>query len=210
MANFAQLSNKPDLTTVLKSSQEEISTKINCMKIAIVEEFNATTKIAKVRIANKVVTGLNKDGTQQLADYPPIFAKVYYMGWGSTGITFPLVKGMEGFLLFNDREIESWYINGDINQLAYDRKHSLSDAIFVCGVQSKPNLVAMASNCLNLYYGNTNIALASDSIAINGDTTQTGTFTSNKLISLDGASGSFVSKDDKTITVRNGIITGIS
>ena len=217
-SNFTSLSNIPDLMSTLRTAQKDLLyNQLNCMKVAIVDEFYPETKKVKVNIANKVLLGLNKDGTQILADYPAIFAKVCYIGWGDRGLTFPLEKGMEGFLLFNDREIESWFINGQANPLAYDRCHSLSDAVFICGIQSQPNLVDFVADCINLYYKDTFIRLLEDSISINGDTTltgdltATGTITGAVLVDESGATGNIVDSDGKILaTVQNGIIKSIN
>lgn len=80
---------------------------INCVRIGIVEEFNAENLTVKCKIANKLVTGLTPSGVQETRDYPPIYAKVQYLGWGEVGITYPIQAGTEGILLFSDREIES-------------------------------------------------------------------------------------------------------
>ena len=233
--DFTSLSNIPNLTNTLKTSQDYLLyNKLNCVRVGIVDEFYPNEKKVKVYIANKVTVGLNKDGTQIVEDYPPIFAKVHYLGWGDIGITYPITKGMEGILLFNDREIESWYLNGQINPVAHNRCHSLSDALFICGVHSMPNMIELVADCLNIFYKNTFIRLLENTISIKGDTTlegnltqtgnyaqtgnitQTGSITSSGTItgaSLnagDGASGTFMSDDGKTITVVNGIVTGIS
>lgn len=185
--NFTTLSNIPNFTSTLKLSQEDLLyNKLNCMRVAIVEEFYPETKKVKVNIVNKVTIGLNKDGSQIVREIPPIFAKVVYLGWGDIGATFPLEKGMEGFLLFNDREIESWFINGQINTIAYNRCHSLSDAVFICGIQSQPNLTEFISDCFNLFYKNSSIQIADGTITINGNTTINGDLVVNGSITATG------------------------
>lgn len=185
--NFTRLSNVPNLMTTLRTTQDDLLyNKLNCMRVAIVEEFYPETKKVKVNIVNKATIGLNKDGTQIVKEYPPIFAKVVYLGWGDIGATFPLVKGMEGFLLFNDREIESWFLNGQINPVAYNRCHSLSDAVFICGIQSQPNLVEFIDNCLNLFYKQGSIQIADGTVTINGNTTINGNLVVNGSITATG------------------------
>ena len=52
-------------------------------------------------------------------------------------------------------------------------------------------------------------ATFASNVAIAGNTSVTGGISATTLTPANGASGSFVSKDDKTVTVENGIITSI-
>lgn len=185
---------------------------INCCRVGIVQSYDENTRVAKVLIANKLVLKINDDGTQKTQNYAPIYAKVLFFGWGECGITHSIKEaeknngvGTEGILLFNDREIESWFINGKINNLAYTRCHDKTDAIFIAGIHSLPNMVKSINDCINIYYGN-------NSIKINNSGTKiTGTLQADGITDTKGASGSIVDSKGKTLAiVKNGIITGIS
>ena len=229
ISNYRSQTNNASLLAALKTVEDNVSYNLlNCVRIGIVDEFNKDNLTVKIRIANKHQVGQTPDGTPILKDYPPIYAKVYFMGWINEGITFPLTPGMEGIVLFNDREIESWFINGEVNPLSYERAHSWSDAIFLCGLRSLPNMIEFVADCFNIFYKNTYIRLLENTIAINGDTTLTGnltqtgnitqtgsttssgTITGASLVDQSGATGTFISQDSKTITVTNGIIKSIS
>ena len=211
-----------NLGHVLDSLRDNINYNLNAVKIATVESFNSNDLTVACRVANKRLRQLNSDGSQILQDYPLIYAKVHYFGWGDIGATFPIEPGMEGILLFNDREIETWFLTGQSGTLAYDRCHSLSDAIFICGVHSIPNMISLIADCLNIFYKNTYIRLLETGIEANGNTTltgnltQTGSITSSgtvtgaSLVDTSGATGTFTTADSKTITVTNGIIKSIS
>lgn len=158
--NYISQINTPDLFQTLKSTENNLLyNRLNCVRVAIVDEFFKDNLTVRVNIANKQVRGVKADGSQVLAEYPPIYAKVHFFGWGDVGATYPIIKGMEGILLFNDREIESWFINGSINPLAYDRSHAITDALFICGLHSMPNMITFVIECLNLYYKDTYIRL---------------------------------------------------
>lgn len=210
------LSTKINLGHVLDSLRDNINYNLNCVKVATVESFNDENLTVCCKVANKRLRQIKDDGSQVLQDYPLIYAKVHYIGWGDVGITYPIEPGMEGILLFNDRELETWFMTGQSGTLAYDRCHNLSDAIFICGLHSMPNMIQIAEACLNILYKGTDIKLKEDSIEINGDTILTGDFTSSgtvtgtSLVDTSGATGSFTSEDGKTITVSNGIIKSIS
>lgn len=184
---FEQLKNEAGLIQLFKLFEEKLAYNVfNCVRVGIVEEYNPETRTAKVKIANKLVTGVNSDGTQKTQDYAPIYAKVWFFGWGDKGITHPILQGQEGILLFNDRELESWYINGNVNPLAYKRAHSMSDSIFICGLSSLPNIIQNSQDSLNLFYQLNNIQITENGVIINADTIINGNLTVNGQINATG------------------------
>ena len=201
-SRFNQLSNKPDLTQVVKSATLKNAQELNCVRIGIIKEFYPETLTAKILLANKKVVGINPDGTQQVRDYAPIIAKVCYC---NPFCTFPLTEGMECVVLFSDRELERWFINGDVNPRAYERLHDLTVAIAIAGIRSLPQMIEILADCLNLFYGTSNIALSENLINITAQTVQAANFQA-----MNGASGSIVDSQGKTLaTVEHGIITEI-
>lgn len=224
MLHFNQNVCKKDLFSVTEALKNNIFYSLNCVKVASVVSFDSSSLIACCRVKNKRLMGLKDDGNQELADYPLIYAKTYFLGHGEIGITHPVTEGMEGILLFNDRELETWYITGKAGNLAYDRTHDLSDAIFICGLCSQPNLdlVQYLENCINIYYGATNIQVFNNKIDVSTTTTNlvsninqtgnsviTGTLTVDGISDTTGASGTFLSDDNKLVTVVNGIVKSI-
>lgn len=166
-SNFTQMTNTPDLFQVLKASQNNLSNSLNCVRIGIIQKFYEENLTAEVLIANKKLLGLNRDGSQILQDYPPIYAKVCYC---NPFQTFPLTQGMECILLFADREIESWFINGGVNPLSYTRVHDKTDAIAILGIRSLPNMINILTDCLHLFYGNSSLQLKNTETDINSNT----------------------------------------
>lgn len=77
---------------------------------------------------------------------------------------------MECILLFSDREIESWFINGGNNTQAYPRMHDLTDAIAIVGIRSLPNMIGILTDCLHLFYGNSNLQIKNNNIDVNAET----------------------------------------
>nr|DAT18297.1 MAG TPA: baseplate protein [Caudoviricetes sp.] len=166
-SNFTQMTNTPDLFQALKASQNNLSNSLNCVRIGIIQKFYEENLTAEVLIANKKLLGLNRDGSQILQDYPPIYAKVCYC---NPFQTFPLTQGMECILLFADREIESWFINGGVNPLSYTRVHDKTDAIAIVGIRSLPNMINILTDCLHLFYGNSSLQLKNTETDINSNT----------------------------------------
>lgn len=172
--NFLTLSTITDLTQTLKATNNSLAKDINCVRIGIVEEFFPDNLTCKVRIASKRVLKYNADGTQTVRDYAPIFAKVCYC---NPFETFPLKQGDEVVLLFNDRELETWFINGQANMENHQRMHDLTDCIAIAGIRSLPNMIQILTDALHLFYGASQLimkdaetTLSSTSVNVTGTT----------------------------------------
>lgn len=166
-SKFNQLANKPDLVQLLKSALNKNAYDLNVCRIGIVEEFYPENLTVKVKIAGKKTTGTNKDGSQKTEDFAPIYAKVCYC---APFMTFPIVQGMECILLFNDREIETWFINGGANAEKYPRMHELTDAVAIFGIRSLPLMIQIMTDCLHLFYGNSSLQLKEAEANLNSST----------------------------------------
>lgn len=164
-----ELSHKTTMYGVLQTLKDTINYNLNCIKIATVIEFNPTLMTVKCRVNNKRLRQLKKDGNQVLEEYPDIYAKCHFFGWGGIGAVYPIEPGMEGFLLFNDRELETWFLTGNGGKLAYDRCHDLTDAIFVCGLHSQPNIpqLPFIEECLHIYYKGSDFQIKDESVTEN-------------------------------------------
>lgn len=160
MANASML----DLGQVVRTQGLVTASQLNCMRIGIVREFIPEDLTVKVQIAGKRQTGTNQDGTPIVQDYAPIYAKVCYC---SPFSTWEIKEGDECILLFSDREIESWFINGDVNPEGYTRMHDLTDAVALFGVRSIPNMINILRDCLNIFFGGSGIVLEDGKITIN-------------------------------------------
>ena len=167
--NNGQATTKPKLLDAFKALQDCINYNLNCVKVARVIEFNPTNLTVKCRVNNKRLVGLKEDGNQILKEYPVIYAKVHFFGWGNIGAIYPIEAGMDGILLFNDRELETWFTTSENGNLAYDRCHDLTDALFICGVHSSLNipLVPFIEECLHIYYKSSDFQIKDKSITSN-------------------------------------------
>lgn len=186
LMNFTNLANEANLITLLEGFKDKLLyNEINCCRVAIVNEFYPDTMEVQVIIVNKLITEIDANGSQIMEDYAPITAKVCY---ANNGMSFPLKKGDCGIILFSDREIESWYINGEINQLAYNRAHALTDAIFIAGLFAQPNIAnaQYIQDCLHIFYETKGIKITSTGIEIDGDTIINGNLTVNGQITATG------------------------
>ncbi len=119
---------------------------LNCHHLGTIQSFNAVDQTAKVTInykktffkPNTVIGGI----TPTTKDYPVIVdAPVISIGGGNGMITFPIKKGDECLVLFNDRNIDNWFSGSTTSPVATGRLHSFSDAIILVGVRSLPNVI---------------------------------------------------------------------
>lgn len=162
--NFNYLSTKPDISTCTNTAILNNLAKLNCMKIGIIQEFNREEMTVLVQIADKKNIGVNQEGNNVYRDYAPVYAKVCFC---NPFITYDIQQGEECLLFFADNEIESWFINGDINTQNHTRMHDITDAVAICGIRSLPRMITMLQNCINLFYGSSNIEINENTININ-------------------------------------------
>ncbi len=183
---FEYLHHSDSLLDILKLLEEGIRYRLNCVRVGIISEYDPETRTAKVNLVNKLTLSQNKEGGQQTQQYAPLYCKVWFFGWKEIGITHPVREGQECIVLISDRELESWYIQGGINSLAYNRSHHLSDGIAVVGLTSLPEMTSTMQDCLHLFYNLTDVQIREDEIIINAETVINGNLTINGNLQVNG------------------------
>lgn len=157
----------PNFIQTLDGLKRQTAHELNCMRIGIIQNIYYEDLTVDVLITNKKTLNLNNDGTQNVRDFPLIRAKIVFC---NPFISCPINQGDECVLLFSDREIESWFINGEVNPEGYPRMHALTDAVAILGIRSLPKMINILTTCLHLFYGNSDIQIAENSITINAPT----------------------------------------
>lgn len=166
---YNYINNENDLLSLIKLSLNDFGENFNCVRVGIVQEFIVKEQIVKVKIASQRLIRINRDGTQTTQDYAEIYAKLCY---ATPYMNQPPKVGDECVLLFNDREMESWWINGSANQRAYNRMHDLTDCIAICGLRSQPKLINIFTNLVEFFYdtlAKTNVKMLSNQIVTTTD-----------------------------------------
>lgn len=161
---YNYINGENDLISLLKLSLNDFGENFNCVRVGIVQEFLYKQQLVRVKIASQRLIRINRDGTQTTQDYAEIYAKLCY---ATPYMNQPPKVGDECVLLFNDREMESWWINGSANQRAYNRMHDLTDCIAICGLRSQPKLVNIFTNLVEFFYdtlAKTTVKLLKDKI----------------------------------------------
>ena len=140
----------PTLRDVLDKATRNALSQMNCIQIGKIETFNATNQTATVSIAYQrkikgaVMAENGLGASDKVVPYPMLVqVPVVCIKGGVARLTMPIAKGDECLLFFSDREIDTWFQYGSVNQPpASDRVHDLSDAIALVGISSTPHLIS--------------------------------------------------------------------
>lgn len=166
--------NPPSLVELLQSHKREIMKAINCVKIGVIQSFNAATQEATVQVAQQQVTSISTIGVRTIAEYPLLLnVPVVFPAGGGFTLTFPIGAGDECLVLFNDREIDNWLTSGPGLAPTTGRVHDLSDGFALVGVRSNPRALAgVSTNSTQLRSddGQTFVEVGSGKIQLIADT----------------------------------------
>lgn len=149
--NQAPLMNVPERAPnseeMMKRNNDKVSRDIRCAIPAQVISFDAEkqTIVAQPLIREKIVnrqTGqVGFVSLPQLVDIPVCFPQA-----GNFVLTMPIQEGDEVLLVFADTCIDSWWFSGGVQNWNDRRRHDLSDAIAVVGLNSVPNVIPNISH----------------------------------------------------------------
>lgn len=128
---------------VLEELKTDILLSINCVKLGTIEEFDPTTQTATVKISYKRILWTDYDGNQQLGDYPVLINVPCFVYTGNTEsyISMPINKGDTCLVLFNDRDIDNWFFNGDDLPPNAERYHDIADGLCIVGWRNMNNKI---------------------------------------------------------------------
>jgi Phage protein Gp138 N-terminal domain len=155
----------PSLKDLLDLFRQNLLIEFNSHHIGTIQSFNSSNQTAQVSINyQKTFYKLNPTTGQYdptLVSYPILAdAPVIFLGGATTSLTFPIAKGDECLVLFNDRDIDNWFAGTSTAGVATPRLHSFSDAIILVGLRSLPNVLNNYDNVRALLRaGSTNNAI---------------------------------------------------
>ncbi|EKN5984140.1 Gp138 family membrane-puncturing spike protein [Yersinia enterocolitica] len=186
---------------------------VHTIVVAKITAVNDKT-ISCIPVINRVVKGEGKQ-LPEFMEVPPVILQ----GSGSY-IAEPIAAGDYCLVLISERCYDAWYAGSDFVPPLEMRMHDYSDGFALCGVN--PLSTAISIPKINrMMMGNTD---HEGDLVLTGNITQGGGITTLESCVVQGqmqygslltdgqsgVSGSFRSDDGKTITVTNGIITGIT
>lgn len=186
---------------------DKISMGIQNVIPAIVQSYDKATNRAVVKPA---ITGVASQG-QKISKEPYIDIPVLNLSGGGFVISFPIKQGDTGWLVACDRNISIFKQNLTESAPNDYRKHKFEDGFFIPDKINNTPALNTDSLLIQNSTGTIQLELTETGLNISGVTTITGnTSVVGNLIVSTGATGSFISKDDKTVTVVDGIITSIT
>jgi hypothetical protein len=175
------LETDPTLTDLILEAKRDVKYSINCVQLGTIESYSRTTNMASVSVNFKRKLA---DGT--LANYPVLAeCPVFIPSGGSSCLTFPIAKGDQCIILFNDRNIDNWYLKGEVKEPATSRCHDIADGIVLVGVR---NLITAATAAV----------IPANSACLNGGT---------KKVAVKNAVTDLKTLIDSLITILDGFIT---
>lgn len=136
---------EPELKDLLDLFRKNLLLGFNCHHIGAVQSFNSAKQTATATI-NYKKTFLKPDSTgvykTTLEDYPTLIdCPVVVLGGGGASLTFPVAKGDECLVLFNDRDFDAWFQGNTGAAVPTSRLHSFADGIILVGIRSLPNVL---------------------------------------------------------------------
>ena len=141
----------PSQTAITDTLKRDIMLAINCARVGTIVSFDpgaagVRPPTATVQIAQQQVTSVDFEGNQTLAPFSELtLVPVLFPGGGGYSLTFPVEPGDECLLIFHDRELDNWYLNGAGLAPSLPRLHDLADAIALVGMRSSPRALASIS-----------------------------------------------------------------
>lgn len=87
----------------------------------------------------------DENGAMQARELPVIPAvPVQFPGAGGYRITFPVNVGDTGLIVFSEASLDKWLVSGGTVDPADDRRHDLTDAVFLPGLRDFGHALASA------------------------------------------------------------------
>lgn len=121
---------EPQLADVLTVMKTQLLINLNCVKVGRITAFHAATHTADVQVLFQRVL---KTGV--VASYPKLQnCPVFTLQGGGASVQLPIAVGDTCLLLFADRNLDSWYLNGNEQPPLDGRLHDLSDGVALVGL----------------------------------------------------------------------------
>jgi hypothetical protein len=131
-----------DPNEAIKRNNDALSAAIRVSLPAIVVSFNAVKQTISAQPAIKEKRVDRATGSIEWVALPVLQdIPVQFPQGGGVALTFPLAPGDEVLLVFADSCIDSWHQFGNLQQWNDRRRHDLSDAFAIPGINSQPAVI---------------------------------------------------------------------
>lgn len=153
------------INRMLEAIQFNMHVAIPC----VVQKFDKVTRTVECQptVRERMVDENNKISYIQ---YPVLVnVPVCFPQTTNSGITFPIKRGDECIVIFQDVSIDNWWLKGNVQNPVEQRRHDLSDGIAIFGVNNQAKeQIEYNDNALTLSYKNTTIKITDGNVFING------------------------------------------
>ena len=128
-----------DLSDLLDAQRALIFSTFNCIQIGKVETVTPADQTVEVTLQIK------RPATDGTSSAIPLLVDVPYfvLQGGGAYIDMPITPGDYCIVLFNDRDIDTWWSTANMADPATSRKHDLSDGIAIVGINPKTEPLPM-------------------------------------------------------------------
>jgi hypothetical protein len=129
----------PNIKIILDEVKADIFATFNCVQVGKISKVTSSEQTVEIELQIK---RLAADGTS--TKYPVLVDCPYFiLQGGGAYIDMPIKAGDYCLVLFNDRNIDNWWSTANVADPATARKHSLSDALAVVGLNPKTSPLDM-------------------------------------------------------------------
>jgi hypothetical protein len=177
------MSENTSLSDVLEALMNKINTELNVSIPGVIEKYDFKTQKANVRINIKPYQKVDTD-FPIVPNVPVVFPRS-----GGASLTMPVKKGDGCLLVFSDLDVKSWLLGADNVKPQTSRRHHLTDAIAIIGLNpfTKPSQAENNEDVL-LSYSNSKIRLKPNGIIDIHNAKEVNIKTENVIINCKNAS----------------------
>jgi hypothetical protein len=136
--------------------------------VGTIVNFYPDDQTADVSI-NGIRVIVNSPYPNTTRNYPQLNkCPVIFLNGGGGRLTFPIVAGDTCLIMFNDRDIDSWFQNGNTLIPPSMRMHDLADGFVLVGIRSLAgSLATYLTDGAQLIYKSSNVTLKETSAQLN-------------------------------------------
>ena len=169
------IANDVSLSDLLMYFKKELFTSLNCHHIGTIQEFDPNDQTCKATINYKKTYYRDSEVKLQepyYEDYAIIVdAPAIVLSGGGANLTFPIKQGDECLCIFNDRDIDNWFVSGQVKENKTGRLHSYTDALILVGLKSVANKISSYDmNHAQLSWGNAKLGITDSKVLVSNTT----------------------------------------
>lgn len=181
------------LKDLLDLHTKDIKLNLNCHAVGTIQSFNPVNQTVSATI-NYKKTFLKRNSQSGLydiilSDYPILLdCPALILSGGPCALTFPIAKGDECLIFFNDRDIDNWFAGSSTSEPATARLHSLSDGFALVGPRNQNRSLSgydAARALLKDYVGGAKVGVGGEKVLVGNDDTTLNTILQNILTQLE-------------------------